>query len=85
VDDVGQGVAATSSTKEHLMDILERQTVQTRLWKPSDVQWCPECGAIMTEADRLVEDRALFVWYTCSRADCDGQWLKKFSKDSVNV
>ncbi len=67
------------------MDILEQQATEGRLQQSNDEQFCPECGAMMTEADRLVEGRALFVWYTCSRVGCDGQWLRKFVKDARNV
>jgi predicted RNA-binding Zn-ribbon protein involved in translation (DUF1610 family) len=67
------------------MDSLGGQTTQEKLGQSRVEQYCPECGAIMTEADRLIEGRALFVWYTCSRVDCDGQWLRKFSKDVMNV
>jgi hypothetical protein len=38
---------------------------------------CPECGAAMVEFDRLTEDRAVFIWYACTREDCTGQWLSK--------
>jgi hypothetical protein len=38
---------------------------------------CPECGAPMTEFDRLTEDGAVFIWYACTRDDCTGQWLSK--------
>lgn len=38
---------------------------------------CPECGALMVEFDRLEEDGALFIWYSCTREDCTGQWLAK--------
>jgi hypothetical protein len=67
------------------MDTFGGQTTQSKVAPPKDEQCCPECGAMMTEADRLTEGRALFVWYTCSRVDCDGQWLRKFSKDVMNV
>ena len=40
-------------------------------------QVCPECGAAMIEFDRLMEDGAVFIWYTCSEGDCTGQWLAK--------
>ena len=49
------------------MDILEQQTIEGRLRQPNSEQFCPECGAIKTEADRLVEGRVLFVWCTCCR------------------
>jgi len=63
------------------MNTLEQQT-KGELRHSNSEQFCPQCGALMTEADRLVEGRALFVWYTCSRVSCDGQWLRKFVKDT---
>jgi hypothetical protein len=41
---------------------------------------CPECGDNMKEIDRRSENVVLFVWYECSRNDCDGQWLQKVSQ-----
>ena len=38
---------------------------------------CPQCGSVMSEAERINEDGFSFVWYECTRADCDGQWLEK--------
>jgi len=38
---------------------------------------CSECGAAMVESDRLVEDGAVFIWYTCTQDGCMGQWLTK--------
>jgi hypothetical protein len=38
---------------------------------------CPECGAPMIEFDRVTEDGAVFIWYTCTRENCEGQWLTK--------
>jgi ribosomal protein S27AE len=43
----------------------------------SDQQFCPECGAVMVEADRIKEGQAVYVWYDCSKAECSGSWLKK--------
>ncbi len=40
-------------------------------------QSCPECSAEMMEVDRRNENQALYVWYECSRNNCDGQWLQK--------
>jgi len=40
-------------------------------------QLCPECGAAMVELDRRMEDGAVFIWYTCTREECTGQWLAK--------
>ena len=39
---------------------------------PMSQQSCPECGAPMTEADRLSENGVLYIWYQCSRSSCDG-------------
>jgi len=63
------------------MDIVEPQTIDRDAGPCCPEQLCPECGATMAEKDRLAEGRALFVWYTCSRAGCDGQWLRRISKD----
>ena len=38
---------------------------------------CPNCGHMMAEVDRHKENGDLFVWYECSRNDCDGQWLQR--------
>jgi predicted RNA-binding Zn-ribbon protein involved in translation (DUF1610 family) len=45
-----------------------------------DKQFCPECGGRMTEVNRCNENGALFVWYQCSRDNCDGQWLQKMPR-----
>ena len=66
------------------MNTLEQGTKE-ELRQSDAEQFCPQCGAMMMEADRLVEGRAVFVWYTCGRAGCDEQWLRKFVKDTKNV
>ena len=40
---------------------------------------CPECGAQMAEVDRVDENSSVFVWYKCSRGNCNRQWLQKTS------
>ncbi|OHB66302.1 MAG: hypothetical protein A2Y77_06625 [Planctomycetes bacterium RBG_13_62_9] len=67
------------------MDTVEHQATKSRLRQCNGDQLCPECGAIMTEADRLIEGPNVFVWYICSRMGCDGQWLRKFVKEPQNV
>jgi hypothetical protein len=67
------------------MNTIEQETTRGRLRLPNAEQLCPECGAIMMEADQLVEGHATFVWYACSRVGCNGQWPRKFSKDRQNV
>jgi len=38
---------------------------------------CPECGSRMTEVDRCIENRILYIWYECIENNCEGQWLRK--------
>lgn len=38
---------------------------------------CPQCRSVMAEVESVNEDGFSFVWYECTRADCDGQWLEK--------
>ena len=42
---------------------------------------CPECGANMVEVGRRSEGGVLFVWYECSKNNCDGQWLQKIHEE----
>ena len=44
------------------------------------MQKCPDCGAKMSETDRVVENGSIFVWYECENANCDGQWLQKYQR-----
>ena len=44
---------------------------------------CPECGAAMLEVDRCNENGNLFVWYRCSKNNCDGQWLQKSPSNNL--
>ncbi len=43
---------------------------------------CPECGEEMKEVERCTENGALFVWFECSKENCDGQWLQKRLRNS---
>jgi hypothetical protein len=58
--------------------------LSTKLRQRLNSQLCPECGSRMTIAERHGENGALFVWYDCSRQDCDGQWLQKTSPMILN-
>jgi hypothetical protein len=49
----------------------------TKFRQARNEKFCLECGAQMVEVGRRSEEGALFVWYECSRNDCDGQWLQK--------
>jgi hypothetical protein len=53
-----------------------RDAVNEELTRDAE-EFCPECGASMVEYDRRMEDGAVFIWYECSREDCNGQWLAK--------
>ncbi len=48
-------------------------------------QLCPECGARMTEMDRLGEGNATFVWYKCIKMNCNGQWLAKVPRPFYEI
>lgn len=56
----------------------------TELCRGLNSQFCPECGSRMTEVERRREIGELFVWYDCSRKDCDGHWLQKISSGIGN-
>jgi hypothetical protein len=49
----------------------------SRIARAKYEQLCPECGAKMTEAERVCENGIVFVWYRCSMDECAGQWLQK--------
>ena len=51
--------------------------VSTRSERAVNEKCCPECGARMVEVDRCNENGSLFVWYQCSKNNCEGQWLQK--------
>ena len=38
---------------------------------------CPQCGSSMAEVERINENGFSFVWYECTRTNCNGQWLEK--------
>ncbi|MFI4910497.1 MAG: hypothetical protein ACIAQZ_02390 [Sedimentisphaeraceae bacterium JB056] len=38
---------------------------------------CPVCYRPMFEAEKLIENESLFVWYECPDKDCHGEWLEK--------
>jgi predicted RNA-binding Zn-ribbon protein involved in translation (DUF1610 family) len=59
------------------MNILQRCESTMEHVQKKVKQVCPQCGAAMLEAGRLREEGALYVWYVCSREDCDGRWLSK--------
>jgi transcription initiation factor IIE alpha subunit len=56
----------------------------TKFRQAVNSQFCPECGARMKEVDRRRENGALFVWYHCSKKECEGQWLQKTSPMILN-
>ncbi len=57
--------------------IMDAAELMQRIMLAKYQQLCPECGARMTESDRVCENGMIFVWYRCSKHDCSGQWLQK--------
>jgi hypothetical protein len=45
------------------------------LYEPIERQFCPECGALMTEEDRLRDNETLFIRFRCSKTNCEAKWL----------
>lgn len=58
------------------MDTTNIKMSAAILCRTTDAQFCPECGRIMRDADRLQENDALYIWYKCSGEYCDGTWLR---------
>ena len=57
-------------------------SVLAKSQQPQKQKFCSECGAQMVEVDRRSEGGTLFVWYECSRDNCDGQWLQKIRPET---
>jgi hypothetical protein len=57
------------------MEATETMVTTLAVHKPPKWRFCPECGAVMAEEDRLVEDDTLFVWFKCAKDDCEGEWF----------
>jgi len=68
------------------MDVTAEQldTESINTLKPLNQQFCKECGAAMTDADRISENGAIYIWYECSKSGCNGSWLKKLKKPEKN-
>jgi DNA-directed RNA polymerase subunit M/transcription elongation factor TFIIS len=69
---------------------MELSTAQVEIERknllgPADQQFCPECGAIMIEADRINENGTIYIWYDCSGSDCNGSWLKKLENENKSL
>ena len=57
--------------------ILETKEVNKRFRQAEELGMCPECGAVMNEVDHIDEGLYTFIWFECSKSDCNGQWLQK--------
>jgi hypothetical protein len=60
-----------------MITIRTGSKMNTPFADPSNNHLCPECGTVMSEADRITENGISFIWYECTREDCNGQWLEK--------
>ena len=54
-----------------------RKLLEARYYQTAKRHLCPQCRGEMAEVDRVNENGFSFVWYECTRPDCDGQWLEK--------
>ena len=66
------------------MGAEKQNRILAKSQQPQRQRVCSECGARMVEVDRRSEGETLFVWYECSKKDCDGQWLQKVEQKSLN-
>ena len=62
------------------MEIVKTSRMLGRITRVVNHQICPECGAKMTEMDRVCEGNYFFVWYKCGKTGCCGQWLAKIPR-----
>jgi hypothetical protein len=61
------------------MDVamIETDTMGDKFIQADEFGLCPECGAIMDEVDCLDEGLYTFIWFECSKSDCNGQWVQR--------
>ena len=52
-------------------------TADNKFAQADECGFCPECGAVMNEADRLIEQGWIYIWLECSKSACDGKWLRR--------
>ena len=55
----------------------QQESISSKFYLTDELNICPECGGVMDESDRLRDGSYTFIWYKCSKSDCDGQWLQK--------
>jgi len=67
---------------ERIEMVVQEEKALSRIGRNTIRQCCPECGFIMEIVDCHKEDGVTFVWYSCSRDGCNGQWLKRISSIS---
>ena len=58
-----------------ITEILEHEPVS--MPDKINYQFCPECGDIMKECDRVSEKDSTYKWYECGKNECNGCWLEK--------
>jgi len=61
------------------MNISSTSRLHFKVGQTVNQKYCPQCGANMTEVDRCCENGKIFIWYQCTKNECDGQWLQKES------
>jgi len=61
------------------MNNTETSMVKVSLFKAVNNRHCPQCGALLKEADRCKEGSITHVWFECVKLDCDGQWFQSYA------
>jgi hypothetical protein len=70
-------VRVNTRSENRTMDTTYLERIGSRPQQNDRARVCPKCGATMVEADRVAEGDYLYIWYECSGAACDEQWLSK--------
>ncbi len=70
-------VRVNTHSENRTMDTTYPETIGSRPQQTERVRVCPKCGLAMVETDRAAEGDYLYIWYECSGAACDEQWLSK--------
>ncbi len=68
---------------QSIAEVLPLKPVRNVTRAQHNLCFCLECGAIMDETERIYENGAIYIWYDCSKAECDGIWLKKLNQQTV--
>ena len=73
--------------EEQIMDavMVETAIISAKFDCADELGLCPECGAVMSEIDRLNESAYTYIWLKCSKSGCDGQWLQRKPRQNLSA